>query len=59
MGFGIWRFLRGREDADRQRMTHWRFADGLLAHVKTPGTQKALRNHVFDSLGLPRIYIAS
>jgi RNA-directed DNA polymerase len=23
-----------------------------------PALQKALRNHVFDSLGLPRIYIA-
>jgi hypothetical protein len=35
-----------------------RFTDGVLAHVH-PAVQRALRNHVFDSLGLPRLHIAS
>jgi RNA-directed DNA polymerase len=30
-----------------------RFADRVLAHVRTPAVQQALRNHYFDSLGLP------
>jgi hypothetical protein len=32
-----------------------RFADGALAHVRTPAVQQALLNHYFDSLGLPRL----
>jgi hypothetical protein len=35
-----------------------RFTDWALPHVGTPGVQMALRNHVFDALGLPRLYLA-
>jgi hypothetical protein len=36
-----------------------RFTDGVLAHVRTPAAQQALRNHYFDSLSLPRLYISA
>jgi len=31
----------------------------VLAHVRTPGGQQALRNHYFDSLGLPRLHVSA
>ncbi|WP_394889766.1 hypothetical protein ACG873_31075 [Mesorhizobium sp. AaZ16] len=36
-----------------------RFANGVLAHVWTPAVQQALRDHYFDELGLPRLYVSA
>ena len=35
------------------------FTDGILANVRTPGVQQALRDHYFESLGLPRLYVSA
>ena len=31
----------------------------MMAHVISPGGPEALRNHAFDDLGLPRLYVAA
>ncbi|WP_352780636.1 group II intron maturase-specific domain-containing protein [Mesorhizobium sp. M0571] len=36
-----------------------RFADGILRMSGHPAVQQALRNHYFESLGLPRLHVSA